>query len=465
MKAVLILMLGVVQAQAMNLDTYLAQVTKNNKLMSSYDLSIESSNDKRVAGDLSLAPTLTAGYSQATDKSKQGSFATADERDLRTISLGLSKQFSSGTQVSLLAQTFKNDYINPVNAGNSGYSTGNLGVSLTQSLWKNFFGSATRLRQSRELITNKYEVLSYELQKRVSLVQAESDFWDYIVALEDLKLKKDNLDRAQKLEKWTSNRVYNGISDQSDLLQVKALSSSRELELINAEDELKSEEVKIKENLGLKPEDAVPNFEADLTDKRPYVDNLINKKNVVKIDDYLNTLDAQVREKAALEAQDSVRPDLALTGQYKTSSYDADYDQMQSNIAQTDRPVTYVGVAFTWMFGADAVSAQISSAKKAALAARYKAEQSMLESGNAWTEQLRKYEITKQNVETLAKIAQLQRDRSKEEQSKFSKGRSVTTNVVNAETDAAEAEVNYLKAKSGLRKFEASTQLFMSIEE
>ena len=82
---------------------------------------------------------------------------------------------------------------------------------------------------------------------------------------------------------------------------------------------------------------------------------------------------------------------------------------------------------------------------------------------NAWADLLRKYEITKQNLLTLEKVALYQRERAKAEQDKFNKGRTVTATVVTAETDAAEAEVNFLKVKSGLRKLESSIVLFIAL--
>ena len=73
--------------------------------------------------------------------------------------------------------------------------------------------------------------------------------------------------------------------------------------------------------------------------------------------------------------------------------------------------------------------------------------------------------MTQENVKTLEKIANYQRERAKAEQDKFSKGRTITASVVTAETDSAEAEVRFLKAKSGLRKLEASTLLFTTVQE
>lgn len=448
---------------SMALDEYMGFVLKKNKYINSYDISIQASKEKQIAGDIALTPVLSAGLSITTDKSEP--ILIADKRTTSLANIGLSKKFSTGTTLSLSADTTKYEYELPVIANNNGYSKGGLGVGLQQSLWKDFFGVGVRLRQERELMTSKLETFGFELKKRGLLIEAESDFWDYIVAQENLKLKEDNFERAKKLDSWTSNRVYNGISDQSDLLQVRALMSLRELELTTAKEDLKSNEAKIKENIDFEPNDKLPVLTANLTDTRSSVIELSKKKNIVKIESYLSTLEAEVKQKAAEEVLNGLKPDLLLTGRYNTSAYDLSYSEMQKNIGKTDRPVTFVGLSFSWLFDSEAKSSVYSSAQKEALALKYKAEQAKISGENAWQEHLRRYELAKQNILILEKIARLQRDRVKAEQSKFSKGRTITSSVVNAETDSAEAEVNYLKAKSGLRKLEAATQLFISLTE
>lgn len=461
-----LVLLGVtltVQAQAMTIDDYMKLVVEKNKTIVSYDVSIEAAKEKQVAGDLALSPILTAGYSLASDKSLPNS--VADKRDTTAANLGLAKKFSTGTSVSLTAETFKYENEIPVIPGNDGYSKGGLGITLQQSLWKDFFGAGTRLRQEREAYAAKLEIYANELKKRAAMIQAESDFWDYLVAQDDMKLKKANLDRAKKLEAWTSNRVSNGISDQSDLLQIKALTARRELELATASDEFAARGTKIRENLDMRESEPIPTITSTLVDARPYVSNMVKKTNVVKIENYLSSLEAEVKEQVSDETVEGLKPDLSLIGRYNTSSYDLDHQTMQNNIAKTDRPVTFVGLSLSWMFGSDAKAAQLSSAKKDAQAARYRAEQAKISGQNAWQDHLRKYELTKQNVLTLERIAKLQSERSRQEQIKFSKGRTITSNVVNAETDSAEADVSYLKAKSGLRKLEAATLLFTTIDE
>ena len=463
MKLILLLSICSTHAFAMSLEEYMDTVAKKNRLITSYQTSVEASQEKRVAGDLLLSPTLTAGYSVLSDKSEPSS--VADKRNTTITNLGLSKKFSTGTLLSLTALTTKLDYELPVTPGNTGYSTGGLSLVVQQSLWKDFFGVAIRMRRERESLTNQLEMLGYELQKRITLIQAETDFWDYMVAQEDLKLKQANFDRAKKLDQWTSKRVSNGISDQTDLLQVRALANLRELELATATQVVKTREAKLKENIDFAANEQLPEVKADMAQSRPYVINLSKSKNVVKIDTYLTSLEAAVKQNVSEEVVDSLKPDLSFLGKYNTSSYNVDHSTMQNNITKTDQPVTFVGLSLSWLFGSDAKSAQLSAAKKDALASRLKADQARITGENAWLELLRQYELTKKNAGTLEKIAQLQRDRARAEQAKFTKGRTITSNVVNAETDAAQAEVNYLSAKSGLRKLEASSQLFMSVAE
>jgi outer membrane protein TolC len=463
--ALLTAVVAATSVNALTIDDYLSQVKNKNKTLKSYDLEIEIADEKRIAGDLAFSPLLTASYFEQRDKSLPFLMLLADSRKTTTTLLGLSKKFSTGTTLAFTGETYKYDYEQPVTPGDTGYSTGRLGISLTQSLWKDSFGQGTRLRHAREEATAKLEKLSSELKKRATLIQVESDYWDYLVALEDVRLRKSNLERAKKLDSWTSNRVYNGISDRSDLLQIKALVGQREIQLASAKDELESKAMILRENLDLATNQPIPELTSSLTVNRPYIADRVKKTNMIRIQNYLAQLEAQIKQEVSEEVSDSLRPDLSLVGKYYTSSYNDDYNTMRNDLSNVERPVTFVGVNFSWMFGSDALTAQVSSAKKGALSAKYRAEQEAISGKNAWQDYLRKYELTKQNVATLEKVAKLQIERSQQEQSRLSKGRTTTFNVVTAETESAEAEVTFLRAKSGLRKLEASSLLFTNITE
>lgn len=447
-------------SQAMTLDEYMLKVKNDNKVFKSFFYSTQAANEKLVSGDILLAPVLTAAGSVASDKSLPS--LIGDKREVTEYSLGVVKKFPTGTSLTLSAKTdqFNNETATPAL---SQYSTGGLGISLQQSLWKDFFGRSTDLRRSREIIINQTETIAIDLKLRMALYDAEAAFWDYAFAQEDLKLKKSNLERAKKMQQWTSNRVSNGISDQADLMNVKALAAIREVQLAAAEDEIKTQETKVREYLVVAGAEPTPTLQADLKLSRNSFAELIKQKNIIKIDSYLSSLDAKAKKIIADEVKESLRPDLSLVGSYNTSAYDRDYQQVSNNLSNTDRPKTFIGVNFSWMFDTAAKQAQLFGSSQEALAAQFLAERNLTLGRNAWNDMIRKYEITKQSVLTLEKVAQFQRERARAEQNKLAKGRTITANVVTAETDAAEADVSLLKAQAGLRKLEASSILFIAL--
>ena len=457
-----IIILGSSLAQALSLEQYLDQARQKNPLFKAYEMSVEAAENKIQSAGLDLSPILTATYMKATDKSLPSQIAP--ERDMSQYSIGLAKKFITGTSVKLQGDLY--DFKNPGTAfpGFDLYSTGALGVQVSQSLWKDSFGYATRAKLQREKSAAQIEKTAAEIQRRAYLIQMESDFWDYVVASEDVKLKKENFDRADKLQKWTANRVSNGISDKADLMNIKALTSLRQVQYQTALEDLKTAEVKIRENLGLTADQATPIIDTKMSQERNYIKELSAKKNILSLESEVARLESLTKQSVSEEVVDQLRPDLSVFGSYATTSYNRDRGDAISDATKDDHPKTSVGVQFSWVIENDSKSGLRESSLKDALASKYKAERKIKDSQNSWAELLRKYQVTQQNVKTLEDVAQFQRERSKVEQDKFLKGRTVTANVVTAETDAAEAEVNLLKAKSGLRKLEASSQLYFSEE-
>ena len=456
------LALFIQDAQALSIDEYIGLAKEKNPLLKSYQYSLEAADSRVKAAEIDLAPVITGSYTSSNDKSRPSQLGT--EREAELFSFGVAKKFFTGTLVKLDAAT--GEFNNTGAAqGFSQYSTGQVGITISQSLWKDSFGTGTRTKVSRIEKLAQVEKLGAELQSRVALYDVEANYWDYALAQEDYKLKKANLERAQKIEKWTANRVGNGISDRADLMNAKALMALREAQFIQAEEELKTQEVKLRDNLQLAENEKTPVINGDLATARPYLINLIKMKNVEKIESKIASLEAEARALVADETVDNLRPDLSVFGNYTTTSYDADHSQAISDMTKNDYPKNSVGVNFTWVFETGAKSGTRDAAKKDALAAQYRADKKRTEGKSSWTDLVRKYDVLKTSVSTLEKVAGFQRERAKAEQDKLSKGRTVTANVVLAETDAAEAEINLLKTRSSLRKLEASSLFFIDSAE
>ncbi|MFP5519484.1 MAG: TolC family protein [Bdellovibrionia bacterium] len=453
---------------AMDLQEFLATTAKKNKGVQSYEEQISAAEYKRVAGDIELAPALNAGVSYLSDKSpfNQGLSLQAQGIETTSYNLGLSKKFSTGTSVQAGLNVSDIALIDVPQAVPFPTSLGlsSMSLSVSQSLWKNAFGRGTRLRQEREMETADTEKKAAELQKRLLLVQAESAFWDYVYNKEELKIREASLGRAKRIESWIRRRVNDGIADQADLLSSQALVAARELQLLMAQDEQKAAEKKIRDVLELSSDEKTPDLKGDINIRRNLVDIVGGKGPVVSFEARISQLAARARQKGAQEAKEGLRSDLVLAGSYKTNALAEDFDEAMSSFTETDRPTQSVALTWTYIFDVEAKKATLENAKKEALAAQLQAERKMLESETQWSELNRRYLELSKKIEAASRISSIQTQRAKAESEKFNKGRSITSNVINSEEDAAEAELTVTKLKTEQRKLEAQSRLFVAAE-
>lgn len=469
MKKVIYFILISQSALAMDLGEFLAGVESRNKSIQSFQLSQEAAEEKRLAGDLELTPQLNMGISYLNDKSPigQGASIGAQGGFVSTqYSVGLAKRFSSGTSFSVGGEVSELELggLPPTSVIPGSLGFGSLNVGLSQSLWKNAFGRGTRLRQDRESLVAMIEKTSQELQKRAFLAQAESAFWDSLYLEEELQLRKASLVRAQRIESWISRRVRDGIADRADLLSAQSLVAARELQLLVTSDERVAQQKKIRDLLELTPDEPLPSLKGNIESKRALSNLIGGKGSVVSLEAFISQKSAEAKMAGSREAEDSLRSDLVLAGNYKTNSLAADLDAALEGWTDTDLPTQSVSLRWVYMFDDSSKKAAVSTTKKEALAAQLQAERKALESQTQWSELNRRYLELSRKVEAAGKISQIQTQRAQAEADKFNKGRSVTSNVINSEEDAAEAELSLTKLKIEQRKLEGQSRLFISAE-
>lgn len=460
----------------MNLQDFLKAVESNHKSVQALDEAKKAAKLGQEAGDIELVPVLTADAGFINDKSPLGQFAAfgASETKTSSYSLGLAKKFSTGTGVSLTASTYEIDNsisasilnANPSAARFQKFGAGALGLGVSQSLWKDFLGNATRLRQERQEVATAVSSGTFDLQKQMLLVGAEAAYWNYIYGLENLKIGKASLERAKRIAAWTQRRVNDGISDRADLLQVQALVAARTLQLISAEDELAAAKRVLRDYLELDSDQALPEMTGDISQARALNASLAGRKGkVMALDAFLSSLDAKVKLLESREAEDKLRPDLILSGSYNTNAFEASMSDAVQKWTDTDRPTSKVGIKLIYPFDMGPKNAAREAARKSALISQLQSERKMLESESSWIELNRRYSEMTKRVEAAAEISRLQTAAAKAQADLFNKGRAVTANVITAEEDAGNAELTLTKLKAEQRKMEAQGRLFVVVEE
>ncbi len=454
---------------SMDLEQFIDKVQAKNKNFQMSQTLKEAASDKKLAGDISLVPVLNLKGSYLSDK-KQPTFTGGSETITKNYSLGVAKKFSSGTQVRVFSDLYEStgkDMTNPSFAAIFGqYASGSLGISLSQSLWKDAFGRGTRIRQKKDQEIFKLETAVAELQMRQTLAESETVFWDLVYSQQEQKIRETSLQRAKRIESWVARRFRDGIGDRADLMNARALMAARQMQLLVFEDEYLATQQKAKDVIELSTAEKLPIFSAPLEKVRPLQSSTKTQK-MMRLDLYISILEARAKSVGMLEAEDNMRSDLLLSASYNTNSYEQQgtIADAPKNITKTQTPTTAVSLSWTYLFDTDVKDAALNQIKKEAYAAQLKSERKMIESESSWNEYVRRHAELSKKIEAAKQIAEFQMERAKAEQDKLSKGRSITSQVISSEQDAAEAELSLSKLRSEQRKLESQSRLFVGLDE
>ncbi|GIL17402.1 MAG: hypothetical protein BroJett040_11530 [Oligoflexia bacterium] len=427
------------------------------------------SEKRKEASQVDLSPVLVLKSTYLDDKKPQTYGTYVLSRTQATeYSVGLAKKFSTGTQAQVSASA-SDVQANALVSGagvEQKMGIGSLGVSLSQSLWKDGFGASTRLKWDREAAVEKAEKSGYDLQQRQLLIEAESAFWDLIYLQEEMTQRKASLERAKRIESWVKRRVENGIGDRADLLNAQGLVAARELQLLVTQDEHLAMVKRLNDFLEVQAQEN-PNLEGDLKQVRNIRDlvGVSSQKNPVRLDAYLSALEAQAKMVGSREAEEAMKPDLVLEGQYKTNPIESSMSSAMNKLTDTQNPTTAIAVKLTWLLDGGAKGSVREAARQEALASQYKKERKLLESQSSWEEIQRRHTELGKKIKAAQIVSQVQAQKAAVERDKLTKGRTVTSQVITAEQDAAEAELTLVKLQAEQRKLEAQSRLFVSIEE
>ena len=477
-KFVLLMMLALgTNAHALNLNGYMDEVIRKHRGLEAQRAAKEAAMDKREGGDLVLSPVFTLKGSYLGDD-KQPNQLGAKSSQAREYSATLAKKFSTGTSVALSAKMTGVENIDDPNAPSAllglqpnyrKFSTGSLGIALTQSLWKDFFGHGTRVRRDKDMYTADLETAAADLQSRQILVDAENAFWDYNYKQDFLQLKRAALARAQKIEAWVRRRAGDGIAEKADLLNAQSLVALRRLDVARADDDYTAARRLVRDYLELKDGESLPELNGDVNKVRN-LKKLIGyggEGRVVSLDAWISTLKAKLGAAVAEDVRDQTRADLVLQGAYNTNSYEVggNVQDASNKWTSAETPTKAISLTWTYIFDDSAKRGVVNAAKASAASAQFQAERAARDGETRWQEFQRRHTEMTQMVETAATVSRLQNARAKAQEDRLARGRTVTSDVIQSEQDAAEAELRLTELQAGQRKLESSARYFVVIKE
>ena len=276
-----------------------------------------------------------------------------------TAGLNLQQGFSTGTQYSIgfnsmwqSSNSLRNNY-NP-------YSTGSLGLTITQPLLRGFGIAVNRRFITIAKNDRKISDLNFR-QQLINVIYGISRlYYDLIALADDVRVKQENLRSAEELHKNTRASVERGTLAQVELTRAEAEVAGAEEDLANSLGLLDEQELVIKNVLTRKGgrEPAVQSAHIVATEtlvvpqheEIPVLADLLPKAMAQRPDLQQSNLELENSRIALKGARNELLPELDLVGMYESNGLAGQPNSLYQN-PETPGAVNPVDPAFVGGYG------------------------------------------------------------------------------------------------------------------
>lgn len=396
--------------------------------------------------DLTFA--LETGY----QKSKyvggtSGGLSTSSELDESYITTSsLKKAFTTGTQaeVALTRTDIQSDLVSPPLTGAKPQSTRmSLGLTLTQNLWKNFFGSSDR----NAVVAAEKTYQSAQTSRLGTLqdlvLSALKSYWKAYVAQENLKDSLEARERYEKLVGSVKKKSGYGYANPGELPQAQAEYEIRVQAVKAASADFLSATEDLVTLLGL-PRDTDFIFPEVKDFPAPPLMSDIDQKQLRAIKSAKLNFEAAEAYKKSVESKN--RADLSLVAKVFTSGYDEKKSDAETQFFSGTQPLTYIGVKYQYSFGSGSADEEILNAKLKADLQKIISERTVSEVQDK-LQQSNRNVINKYNLAVSAKNQLSLREKAVSElQKTYTQGRTDIGLLIDAMNKQTTTRAQYITA-------------------
>lgn len=453
-------------SQGLMIEDYLEQVTRQNKGILGSDLLSKGSEDLHDESSLLLTPTLVSDLSYIDERKPNLTPAFQGNRTTKNnFYLGVQKLTTFGLE-GKLSYGFVHTRIQGLTpapalgipSSQIEYFEGRTELTLSQSLWKNFFGAMTRanqqLAQSQHSATIHTE--NYKIKQLLSV--AEITYWRLALARETVSVARASVDRALRIRDWATRRERLQLGDKSDRLQAEAALELRKLDLQMGDDEVRTASRSFNSQRQIDSDNvpemlAIPNVEDVLRLSTP-------KRSAMRED----TLAAEAVESAATAnaeiALQTLSPDIQL---YGTGAFNGKSDQAgaaTSGSFTSTNPTWVVGVKLVAPLDIPEILKSRNGHQLEKQAAATTFERKVFEQENDWKDLSQKLNEAKRRLNLTHVLELTQQDKLSNEKDRFAKGRTTTYQVLTFEQDYATAQLSRIRAEQEVVNIIAQMKTF-----
>lgn len=339
--------------------------------------------------------------------------------------------------------------VNPTFIPLSDYHHSVVGLQLTQSLWRNGFGEASRGDYDAAKAASRIAYLQSKFQLKNLLTRAENTYWSVVSYNQIVKLQEENVDRAVKLRQWMNRRAGMRLVDDVDALQAQAAAEQRELELMQSLDE-RAALMRVFNTLRGVDSDGVQEL-VELPTSDFLLKMVKDPTQKMTREDFGILYEQAIAAAATAKAERSkVRPQLDLVAGVNSNGLDPRRSEASSEAYALENPTWNVGVTFSIPLDYTLLGDSRRSARAKKKAAEDKLTAAKFNEERAWDDILKQRQEAQRRFEKSTNLEKTQTQLVKRERSRLMNGRSTTFQSLTIEQNLASAQVQRVRAQLAL---------------
>lgn len=404
------------------------------------------------AMDLVVAPRLTLEATNFRDERKALLVLPVKQEEL-FLSATVSKYFSTGTNLEFLTNTTSTEYRTMVGTNHLGAFQ----LSLSQNLWKDFFGESDRIRRTRNMRDYELKLLQVKRDQAQLVIRFEQVLWDYIVAQVELLLRQESLRRWTDIEKWMNDRYRRLAAELVDVKQISATRILRDIQVKTVKQRLVNLKNELDQIGGEKFSDQVIMVESllDVSTKE-----ILNANEAIAIETLILEKAAEVTEQEMLSTLENAKPDLKFSLSVGRRGIDDTLASAWLDSYDDSNYFTQASLTLSTPLDFSLLKKATDSSKLRFEAANIRKMQAMNSAKLEWDHLQGQIKEHFERIKLLRNLTREQRERNEAERSRFLKGRSTSLQVVTAEQETLDAELTLRTTQAAFKKLVSQYRLF-----
>jgi outer membrane protein TolC len=450
-------------AATLTLEEYLLQLETKNESFKSANLASQSAGLREGESGLAQAWSLNAGVEQRNDFRLP--IGVAFQTRTTNYLVGVSKLTSFGLMGKL------NFTVTPISFENvpaafssflpfTSYFDTAATIELTQSLWKNGFGRATRAQESAEQAITKASKHRSSYITRQIRAQAETAYWIASSYQEIVRIQRENKERAQKLVEWSKGRVQLDLADKADLLQAESVFRVREMELAQSLGDSKTASRNFNSLRGIDSEEISEKLQRVFIEK---AEEVAPPERAEYRDDVRASMEeANAAYWNARLGSERNKPTFEVYVSHTLSGRDAALSNALNAIKQANYTLSVFGVRFITPLEFGTLSDNNEAYVRDSQAAELTRSRKTFEQESDWKDLTRRMGESKEKLELARQLEKAQEEKFRYEQLRLKNARSTLFQVLQFEQDYASAQLNRIQKETELRSVLTQMKLFGS---